>query len=135
MLRLDKKREFIEALDTALPVVRIFGSTEEGQRAMVHLHGAFPYFYFRPLNVLDNSFENEGETIRYLGHVEDRLNQEMGKKKQARRRYIHRLEYIRARQIYGFYPDPQGFIKVSIRDPSDMATLVSMLEVSWDGMR
>ena len=30
---------------TRVPVVRVFGATETGQKVCVHIHGAFPYLF------------------------------------------------------------------------------------------
>jgi hypothetical protein len=53
----NKKIDFVEAaIETPLPVVRIYGSTEYGQKICVNIHGAFPYFYFRPQDMSDPKF-------------------------------------------------------------------------------
>jgi hypothetical protein len=57
MLYLKRSARFVNAHpDGPLPVIRIFGSTANGQRAMLHIHGVLPYLYFRPTLPDDAAF-------------------------------------------------------------------------------
>jgi DNA polymerase zeta len=40
-----------------VPVIRVFGSTETGQKVCAHIHGAFPYLYLEYKGDLE---KNEG---------------------------------------------------------------------------
>ena len=49
------------------PVVRIFGSSAKSlRRYCVYIHGVFPYVYFRPEDVHDNTFDDASVVERYL---------------------------------------------------------------------
>lgn len=41
-----------------LPVIRVFGSSINLCKCCVVVHGVYPYFYFRPEDVMDSSFDN-----------------------------------------------------------------------------
>jgi DNA polymerase zeta len=43
-----------------VPVIRIFGATETGQKVCVHVHGAFPYLYVQ----YDGSLQPEDGSSR-----------------------------------------------------------------------
>jgi DNA polymerase zeta len=45
----------VEARDATVPIVRVFGSTETGQKVCAHIHGAFPYLYIAYDGSLDSS--------------------------------------------------------------------------------
>jgi DNA polymerase zeta len=38
-----------------VPVIRVFGSTETGQKVCAHIHGAFPYLYIEYRGPLDKA--------------------------------------------------------------------------------
>ena len=37
----------------SVPVIRLFGATDKGQRVVVHVHGVFPYLYVSYKGKLD----------------------------------------------------------------------------------
>ena len=47
-----------------VPVIRVFGATETGQRVCAHIHGAFPYLYIEYNEGLKS---DEGAVHTHLG--------------------------------------------------------------------
>lgn len=64
--QLRKDEPLIEASKRPkVPVIRVFGSTETGQKVCAHIHGAFPYLFIEYRGPLDKP---TGEPSRQLVH-------------------------------------------------------------------
>lgn len=46
------------------PVIRVFGSTSLGQRTCAHIHGVYPYVFFRPENLTHAAFDQDMKVAR-----------------------------------------------------------------------
>lgn len=125
---LHDENQSIEVSDSPLPIIRIFGSTNYGQRAVLHVHGYFPYLYFRPVNVNDRSFESVELVETYITQMKMKIEEELNKDSNYKSNKIHRINVEKHLSMYGYHQNPQVFVKVTMRDPSDIKKLVGLLE-------
>ena len=52
------------------PIIRIFGSSAKSlRRYCVNIHGVFPYLYFRPEDINDDSFDDPDVVERYVCYI------------------------------------------------------------------
>ncbi|KAI1379182.1 hypothetical protein F4677DRAFT_361036 [Hypoxylon crocopeplum] len=110
-----------------VPVIRVFGSTETGQKVCAHIHGAFPYLY---IEYNGNLLPDEVGAYIYRLHlsidhalaVSYRRNAYDGKSK-----YVARITLVKGIPFYGFYIGYQFYLKIYMLNPLVMTRLAELL--------
>ncbi|KAI2620555.1 hypothetical protein GGR54DRAFT_104581 [Hypoxylon sp. NC1633] len=111
-----------------VPVVRVFGSTETGQKVCAHIHGAFPYLYVEYNGRL---LPDEVGAYIYRLHlsidhalaVSYRRNAYDGKSK-----YVARITLVKGIPFYGFHVGYQFYLKIYMLNPLVMTRLAELLQ-------
>ncbi|KAF2229850.1 putative DNA polymerase zeta catalytic subunit [Viridothelium virens] len=110
-----------------VPVIRVFGATETGQKVCAHIHGVLPYLY------LKYDGELSGENIRAYIHnlrisidhalaVSYRRNPYDGKAV-----FVAHITLIKGVPYYGYSVGYQHFLKVYLLNPLNMTRLADLL--------
>ncbi|KAE8354241.1 hypothetical protein BDV28DRAFT_156340 [Aspergillus coremiiformis] len=100
-----------------VPVIRIFGATETGQKVCVHVHGAFPYLYVPYDGGL--SPEEVGRSIRDLHISIDHAlalsyRRNANDKKAA---FVAHITLVKGIPFYGYHVGYRFFFKVYLLSP------------------
>ncbi|KAJ3879917.1 hypothetical protein F5051DRAFT_324927 [Lentinula edodes] len=104
-----------------VPVLRIYGPSENGKKTCVHIHQVYPYFFVEYSGVLK---ANHGE--RSLNHaVALSLRKEPASSKS---RYIRSVVLVKGVHFYGFHSSYSPFLKVLVADPALVSRVVAMMQ-------
>ena len=110
-----------------VPVIRIFGATETGQKVCAHIHGAFPYLYIKytgPLNTedVDGHIHQVHLSIDHALSVSYRRNTYDGKAQ-----FVALITLVKGVPFYGYHVGYEYFLKIYMLDPLYMTRLADLL--------
>ncbi|CAI5722501.1 unnamed protein product [Peronospora effusa] len=129
-----------------VPVVRIFGATPAGQKTLVHIHGIFPYFYFRAQD--DAEFDHLKRLRALLPRLAKDLEAAHAFKQQQRQeknqqvngihccsKIIAKMLIVQGTPFYGYHSRPKLFVQIFLYNPRVVMTVVQLLESGKVGER
>ncbi|KAI7784604.1 hypothetical protein LA080_009541 [Diaporthe eres] len=110
-----------------VPVIRIFGSTQTGQKVCTHVHGAFPYLYIEYTGSL--APEEVGAYI-YRLHLSIDHALAVSYRKDTysdHAKYVARITLTKGVPFYGFHVGYRFFLKIYMFNPIVMTRLADLL--------
>lgn len=110
-----------------VPVIRVFGATETGQKVCAHIHGAFPYLYIEYTGSLVPDdvgpyIHRLHLSIDYALCVSYRRNVYDGKSK-----FVARVTLVKGIPFYGFHVGYRYYLKIYMLNPMVMTRLGDLL--------
>ncbi|KAK5651292.1 hypothetical protein OQA88_12636 [Cercophora sp. LCS_1] len=131
------------AREPQVPVIRVFGSTETGQKVCAHIHGAFPYLYVEYRGPLDRRTGRipspcAGHTLmRTVGEYMCRLHSSVDRalgisyRRDTNRespRFVARITLVKGVPFYGFHVGYRFYLKIYMLNPLVMTRLADLLQ-------
>ncbi|XP_038222862.1 DNA polymerase zeta catalytic subunit [Zerene cesonia] len=95
-----------------VPILRIFGSTPDGRKACLHVHGVFPYFYI--------PCPTSSPEPQFLYQVAVSLDKALNialKQANSSNQHVYKISLVKGLPFYGFHDKEHLFLKVFLYNP------------------
>lgn len=118
-----------------VPIIRVFGATETGQKVCAHIHGALPYLYIR--YPADSSLE-KSQVDAYLATLRHAIDHALAlsyrrnpyETLHARRNaamFVAHISLVKAVPFFGYHVGYAHFCKIYLLNPAHMTRLADLL--------
>ncbi|KHN72846.1 DNA polymerase zeta catalytic subunit [Toxocara canis] len=123
---LDKPNGFNRVLARSskiLPVIRLFGILESGQKCCVHIHGVFPYIVLRLGTPLTPEVSDvlRSTLASLVSHRKPNIRSEIIEAS------IYDIVSFDAKSLYGYYNDDDHFAKIFFTNPQYLRVVSNVL--------
>ncbi|KAK0723736.1 hypothetical protein B0T21DRAFT_337343 [Apiosordaria backusii] len=116
------------AKEPKLPVVRVFGSTETGQKVCAHIHGAFPYLYVEYRGPLEKRLVSEFILKLHVSIDQALAVNYRRDRDRDRPRFVARITLVKGVPFYGFHVGYRFYLKIYMLNPLVMTRLADLLQ-------
>ncbi|KAK0663959.1 putative DNA polymerase zeta catalytic subunit [Cercophora samala] len=116
------------AKEPKLPVVRVFGSTETGQKVCAHIHGAFPYLYVEYRGPLEKKLVSEFILKLHVSIDQALAVNYRRDRDRDRPRFVARITLVKGVPFYGFHVGYRFYLKIYMLNPLVMTRLADLLQ-------
>ncbi|ORE18622.1 ribonuclease H-like protein [Rhizopus microsporus] len=112
-----------------VPVIRIFGSTDAGQKACVHIHQIYPYFFVPYTIPQEYTSEDIQKSIFQFGTcLNQAFDQSTRPSPDKKNQHIAAIVLVKGVPFYGYHTGYQTFLKIYIIDPSEKQQMIDILQ-------
>lgn len=113
-----------------VPVVRVFGATETGQKVCAHIHGAFPYLYVPYAESiekghLDSYISTFRHSIDHALAISYRRNPYENSKNAA---FVAHISLVKGVPFFGYNVGHKYYLKVYLLNPMNMTRFSDLLQ-------
>ncbi|KAJ5726189.1 C4-type zinc-finger of DNA polymerase delta [Penicillium malachiteum] len=110
-----------------VPVIRVFGATETGQKICVHVHGAFPYLYIEYTGSLEPEAVNSAIRTLHLS-IDHALAVSYRRNAYDQKvAYVAHITLVKGTPFYGYHVGYRFFFKIYVLNPFYITRLADLL--------
>ncbi|KKZ64515.1 DNA polymerase zeta subunit [[Emmonsia] crescens] len=110
-----------------VPVIRVFGATETGQKVCAHIHGAFPYLYIEYQGSLNPKEVNTAIRTLHLSIDHALAVSYRRNVYEKNTTFVAHITLVKGVPFYGYHVGYRFFFKIYLFNPMNMTRLADLL--------